>query len=68
MESHPPPETRAKLFSSFPNSIWERDCPRNSVAALIARAWESAMELPQQVRSQIEFGNEGKPDNKKIKK
>jgi len=38
---------------SFPNSIWERNCQRNSVAARLA------MELPQQARSQMEFGNEG---------
>ena len=57
------------------NSIWEGDCQRNSVAAcsrrrkavdychcihaLTGAATGSAMELPQQVRSQREFGNEG---------
>jgi hypothetical protein len=44
---------------SFPNSIWERNCPRNSVAAFALSSLGSAMELPKQVRSQIEFGNEG---------
>ncbi len=51
--------------SSFPNSIWERPCPRNSIARSLclkpakardSRGW--AMELPQQARSQMEFGNE----------
>jgi hypothetical protein len=47
------------LVSSFPNSICERDCPRDSVAQLAVTRAGSAMELPQQVRSQMEFGNEG---------
>jgi len=51
---------------SFPNSIWERNCPRNSIAptsfylmpANQQNGRGSATELPQQARSQIEFGNE----------
>jgi hypothetical protein len=54
------------FHSSFPNSIWERHCPRNSIAPAtlgpkLARYKEgerSATELPQQARSQMEFGNE----------
>jgi hypothetical protein len=54
------------IFPSFPNSIWERNCPRNSIAlmpfcrsAMKEKSPEgSATELPQQVRSQMEFGNE----------
>jgi len=44
-----------------PKLHWERDCLRNSVAsaAAIFRV-RSAMELLQQVRSQMEFGNEGR--------
>src|SRR5579863_1124473 len=51
-------------FPSFPNSIWERDCQRNSVAAFSHRAKGSAMELPQQARSQTLWergGNLGTP-------
>ena len=44
---------------SFPNSIWERNCRRNSIAQKDQRERRgSAMELPQQGRSQTEFGNE----------
>ena len=51
---------------SFPNSIWERNCLRNSIAqapldpqSTTKKMQRLAMELPQQGRSQIEFGNEG---------
>src|SRR4051812_18795692 len=38
---------------SFPNSVWERTCLRNSVSQ------PGATELPEQWHSQTEFGNEG---------
>ena len=51
---------------SFPNSIGERVCGRNSIAAAGERRSASlsssipAIELPEQGRSQMEFGNEGR--------
>src|SRR5260221_6567651 len=63
-----------RAFSSFPNFIWERllflakfhfalTCSRRRKAvdhALTGAATRSAIELPQQVRSQVQLGNEGK--------
>ncbi len=45
---------------SFPNSIWERPVfPAKLCFALTGSLGEGpATELPQQVRSQMEFGNE----------
>jgi len=42
------------LSPSFPNSIWERNCPRNSIASVGAK-WNFA---DNKKCSQIEFGNE----------
>jgi hypothetical protein len=41
---------------SFPNSIWERQCSGNSIAATL----KAAIELRPQVRAQMEFGHERK--------
>ena len=58
------------LEFSFPNSIWERPCGRNSIAAAGGLRFDCnpgnipAIELPGQLRSQIEFGNEERKEKK----
>ena len=51
------------LVFSFPNSIWERPCLRNSIAQFGIRQWSWL----QQSRSQMEFGNEGTQSSSLLK-
>lgn len=66
--SHSPPCRSPRIspttfFLSFPNSVWECQCGRNSVSKAGRSLWTGALtgqrSLRGQVRSQTEFGNEG---------